>query len=140
MSDIYTKIKEHEEISKDLLEINDVERDGNCFYRTLSLYFTNDEMHFSFFREQIYSAAKNNMIELKEFFIEDKNNPILENTNKLKVYIEQIKENTFFAGVVGIYIASKIINIIIAVYGHFNLTLILRHIPIFFQIHQLMNI
>ena len=96
MSDIYTKIKEHKEISKDLLEINNVERDGNCFYRTLSLYFTNDEMHYAFFREQIYSAAKNNIIELKEFFIEDKNDPILAN-NKIEAYIDQIKENKFFA-------------------------------------------
>ena len=95
MSDIYTKIKEHKEISKDLLEINNVERDGNCFYRTLNLYFTNDEMHYAFFREQIYLAAKNNIIELKEFFIEDKNDPILAN-NKIEAYIDQIKENKFF--------------------------------------------
>ena len=58
MSDISTKIKEHIEINKDLLEINDVERDGNCFYHTLSLYFTTDETHYSFFREQIYLPGK----------------------------------------------------------------------------------
>jgi hypothetical protein len=81
----------------------------------LSLYFTNDEMHYAFFREQIYLAAKNNIIELKEFFIEDKNDPILAN-NKIEAYIEQIKENKFLAGVVEIYIAAKIFNIIIAVY------------------------
>ena len=33
MSEIISKIKEHKEIKKNLLEINDVERDGNCFYR-----------------------------------------------------------------------------------------------------------
>ena len=39
--------------------------------------------------------------------LEDKNDPILEN-NKIEAYIEQIKENKFFAGVVEIYIAAKI--------------------------------
>jgi hypothetical protein len=57
MSDISIKIKEHKEINKDLLEIDDVERDGNCFYRTLSLYFTKDETHYSFFREQVYITS-----------------------------------------------------------------------------------
>ena len=35
-------------------------RNGNCFYRTLSIYFTNDESYFKFFREQKYLAAFNN--------------------------------------------------------------------------------
>jgi len=107
MLDIFSKIKEHKEIKKNLLEINEVERDGNCFYRTLSLFFTKDESHYSFFREQIYLAAKNNINELRDFFVEDKNDPILDN-NKIEAYIEQIKENKFFAGVVEIYIAAKI--------------------------------
>ena len=37
MEAITTLIKTHKEINKELFEISDVERDGNSFYRTLSL-------------------------------------------------------------------------------------------------------
>ena len=69
MDNILLAIKEHKELDKEVLEIKDVQKDGNCYYRTLSLYFTDTESKYPFFRHQIYLAAQNNMENLKEFFI-----------------------------------------------------------------------
>ena len=49
------------------------------------------------------------MFNLKEFFNEDEGDPILLNY-KLDGYINKIKENVFFAGVIEIYIAFKLLN------------------------------
>lgn len=43
--------------------------DGNCYFRTLSLYFTQAQPYYEFFREQIYNGAKENLNDIKEFFI-----------------------------------------------------------------------
>ena len=49
MEKIIEIIKKHEEIDKDSVDIIDVDHDGNCYYRTLSLYFTNDESYYNIF-------------------------------------------------------------------------------------------
>ena len=49
MSDIYNLILSHKPLDKNLFENIDVGRDGNCFYLTLSLFFTNEESHYKFF-------------------------------------------------------------------------------------------
>ena len=46
-------IKNHKNLNKELFAINDVDRDGNCYFRILSLYFTNDQSYYQFFRELI---------------------------------------------------------------------------------------
>jgi len=119
MSDIKDKILSHQNLEKDIFDIKDVSRDGNCFYRTLSLYFTNDESYFKFFREQIYLAALNYKESLKEFFFQQEDDPILVN-QKLDGYIEKIKENKFFAGIIEINMAAKIFNLNIAIYELIN--------------------
>ena len=119
MADIKSLIISHQNLNKDLFKIIDVGKDGNCFYRTLSLYFTNEETYFNFFRNQIYLAAKNNIESLKEFFVEDEEDQILVN-NKIEGYIEKIKENMFFAGNVEINLAAKIFAINIAIYEIIN--------------------
>ena len=48
MGRIIEIIKKHEEIDKDSVDIIDVDHDGNCYYRTLSLYFTYDESYYNF--------------------------------------------------------------------------------------------
>ena len=48
MEDITNLIKAHKEINKELVEISDVGLDDNCFYRTLSLYFTSEESFIHF--------------------------------------------------------------------------------------------
>ena len=115
MENITQIIKQHLNLSKDICNIIDVGRDGNCFYRTLSLYFTGDESHYKIIRQNIYLAAKDNTEYLRNFFNADQNDPILVN-KKLEGYIETIKEDYFFAGAMEIYLAVKIFNINIAIY------------------------
>ena len=50
-----------------------------------------------FFRVQIHMAAKNNINELKDFFLPEVADPVIVDT-KLDGYINKIKENKFFAG------------------------------------------
>lgn len=56
-----------------------------------------------------------NLENLKEFFSEEEDDPILLNY-KLEGYINKIKENAFFAGTIEFYIAVKLLNINIAIY------------------------
>lgn len=79
MKKILEIIKKHEEIDKDSVVIIDIDRDGNCYYRTLSLYFTNDESYNNFFREQIHLAAKNNKNEFRYFFVSEDTDTVLVN-------------------------------------------------------------
>ena len=43
--------------------------DGNCFYRSVSSYYTNSEIYHSNIRELIYEYALNNKDLLKPFFL-----------------------------------------------------------------------
>lgn len=51
MENITKNIKHHLNLSKDICNIIDVGRDCNCFYRTLSLYFTGDGSHYKIIRQ-----------------------------------------------------------------------------------------
>ena len=115
MENIIKNIRQQMKVSKDICNIIDVGRDGNCFYRTLSLYFTGDESHYSIIRQNIYLAAKDNTECLRNFFDTTQNDPILVN-KKLEGYIETIKEDKFFVCAMEIYLAVKIFNINIALY------------------------
>ena len=106
MVDIKDKILSHQNLDTGIFDIKDVCRDGNCFYRTLSIYFTNDESYYKIFRERIYNAAINYKESLKEFFFEQEDDPILVN-QKLDGYIEKIKENKIFAEIIEINMAEK---------------------------------
>ena len=37
---LYELIKNNSDIPKNNLELHEIKKDGNCFYRVLSLYFT----------------------------------------------------------------------------------------------------
>lgn len=90
MAEIIEFLKNHKSIKKDLVEkIQDVIGDGNCYYRTLSLNFTNEESYYKFFREQIYLSAQDNINELKNFFVNNEKDEIL-NNNKIEGYINKI--------------------------------------------------
>ena len=51
MAKIFENLKNHKPLKKDLVNEYDVIGDGNCYYCTLSLYFTKYESYFNFFRE-----------------------------------------------------------------------------------------
>ena len=46
-----------------------VKGDGNCFYRALTLYLTNDEKNCKTLRELIYNNAVENKVFIKPFFL-----------------------------------------------------------------------
>ena len=45
-----------------------VKGDGNCFYRALTLYLTNDEKNYKTLRDLIYNNAVKNKEFIKTFF------------------------------------------------------------------------
>ena len=51
--------------------------DVNCFYRALSLYFTNNEVNYTFIREIIYNTANENKEFIKPFFLKGINDVVL---------------------------------------------------------------
>ena len=68
------------------------------------------------FLESKYTLlAKNNINELKDFFLSEAADPVIVNT-KLDGYINKIKEDKFFAGNIEIFLTTKIFNINIAIY------------------------
>ena len=81
MDNLLEIIRNHKELNKDFIDIKDVQKDGNCYYRTLSLYFTDNESKYPFFRHQIYLVALNDIDNLKEFFIDNVKDLILENNH-----------------------------------------------------------
>ena len=68
---IIYKIKLNQNIPKNLLFEIKREGDGNCWYRTLSNYFTGKQDNHKVFRRLIYEATKNNKQNLLPFFLED---------------------------------------------------------------------
>ena len=49
MIEILDAIKSHSPLNKDEFILQDVQRDGNCFYRTLPLFYSKEESNYSFF-------------------------------------------------------------------------------------------
>ena len=61
-------IKQRKDIPISLLEFIRVEGDGNCLFRTFSVYLYEIETRYKQLREQIYNYAKTNKEEIKDFF------------------------------------------------------------------------
>lgn len=62
-------IKNNLDIPKANLELHEVKKDGNCFYRVLSLYFTQDQNNHDIIRQLIYQTTKENKNNLFPFFL-----------------------------------------------------------------------
>jgi len=82
----------------------------------LIFYFIKDVSFYNLFRKQIYASALDNFENLEEFFYDDLVN------NKIDGYVDKIKKDGFFAGIIEIYLAVKILNINIAIYERKNIT------------------
>ena len=61
-------IKNRKNLYKELFAINDVDRDDNSYFRTLSLYFANDQSYYQFLCKLIYNTTKIISMILKTFF------------------------------------------------------------------------
>ena len=73
-----------------------------------SAYLYEIEIRYKEIRQQIYNYAKNNKEEIKEFFLENDKDDIIEN-KKIDAYIENIKEDKFKGGIIEIGKICKII-------------------------------
>ena len=90
--------------------------DGNCLYRFLAQFLTNDQNNHKIIREIIYQAALANKEHIKPFFLRDVSDNILAES-KLDNYIDKIKNNGFYAGIIEISLAAIIFNYTIVVYS-----------------------
>ena len=88
-----------------------IEKDGNCFYRTISQdYFGNQNFHEQI-RKQIYEYAFENKDNFANFILQDEG-------ITTEQYIEKIKLNKRFAGDLEISICSILYQINIYVYSY----------------------
>jgi len=108
---LYQKVLNHENLSKDIIDIKNVEGDGNCFYRAISQFLSNDELSHQIIRDEIFKKAqKRERSDLKGISLLE--NCDLSATN----YINNIQFDGGFAGDLEISIAHQLYDINIAVY------------------------
>ena len=110
-------IKNNKDLPKNLVILKEVIKDGNCFYRLLSIYFTESQNHHQIFREIIYESAKTNKDKFISFFSDDETqtDQILVNM-KYDNYLEEIKNDGFYAGNLELALASIIFKLNICIY------------------------
>jgi len=65
-------IKSNQDIPRDSLILHYISKDGNCWYRALSKFLTNDENNYKEIRQIIYELTKNNKSSFINFFISPK--------------------------------------------------------------------
>ena len=101
----------HEVIATDLINIVNVEKDGNCFYRVISYFLYNNQNKYNEIRNKIKERAREM----------HRNNPqnlhLIEGLDLSQTsYLNNRMNNGDFAGDYEISIAHKLYNINIAVY------------------------
>ena len=61
-----------------ILSIRTIYRDGNCYFRSLSYFFNNNQNYYEYYRNYLYNYLKNTEIkytfEFPYIIINDKNN------------------------------------------------------------------
>ena len=111
------RIHDKQPINQEEINISPITGDGNCFYRSISLYFTNEQTNHKIIREIIYEAAKEYKEDIKPFFLTGISDEILADA-KLENYIEKIKSDSFYAGIIELSLAAKIFYKTIIVYSN----------------------
>ena len=116
-SNLENLIKNNRDIPKNFVELKDVFGDGNCYFRVLSLYYTDDQNNYQIFQQIIYESAKRNKSEFASFFHDDESqiDEVLENM-KYDNYIETIKKDGFYARNLEIALSSIIFKLNISLY------------------------
>ena len=113
---IISKIVNKKPIKPNDVVVAPVNKDGNCFYRALSLFFTNSEGNHKIIRDIIYNVAIINKEFIKPFFLTGLEDDILAD-HKLENYIERIKNDGLYAGIIEISLATIIFNYTIIIYS-----------------------
>ena len=92
--------------------------DGNCWLRTLSLFFEGNQDNYKQYRKEVSEFCKDNKEELRKFFVQDvfnKNDKVLENYT-FDDYIENISKDYFYSGIIELLVSSQIYRINISIY------------------------
>ena len=110
---IYYNISKHLVIDDNNIYEKKINKDGNCFYNCLSYFFTGEQNYNLFFRYFLYKYVKDFQIEIKNEF---STVPFRDRDIDTTLYIDNIKEDGFFAGDFEISQSIFIFNINIAVY------------------------
>lgn len=81
-------------------------KEGNCFFKTISIYLTYTEENYKLIREIIADYAKANRNQFIEFFIKDNINQVL-GLIELNSYIDNIRKDGEYASIIEMSIAAK---------------------------------
>ena len=84
-------------------------------YIGLFLFLYENQENYNEIRQKIYKEAKKQKDIIKNFFIEDSNDPVIVNY-KINNYIEKIKENYFLGGIIEISLFLTIFKTNISIY------------------------
>lgn len=68
--ELYQYVREHKNLKPDLVKIENIMGDGNCFYRSMSYFFTGTESNYRKYRYEIYLHALNNRNIFPNIYIE----------------------------------------------------------------------
>ena len=113
--ELYETVTNHKDITSDLINVINIEKDGNCLYRAISYFLFNDQINHSYIRKEIKERAqqiqRNNPLKLD----------LIENLNlSISRYINDKMNEGAFAGDYEISLAHQLYNINIVVYEKIN--------------------
>ena len=109
------KTSDKQPINQEEIIVSPIIGDGNCFYRSISLYLTNKHSNHKIIREIIYETTKQCKENLKPFFLTGIADDILIDA-KLENYIELIKTDSFYAVIIELSLDVNIFQKTIIVY------------------------
>ena len=94
-------------------------KNGNCFFRSISVYLTDTQDNYNIIRELVSEYAKNHREIFINFFVNDNINEIL-GSIELNNYIDNISKDGEYAGIIEMSITTKIFNFNIYVHEEDN--------------------
>ena len=99
-------------VDEKIIYVRKIYGDGNCYYRSLSFFFINNQTYHLYFRNYIYNFIADHEEEITKDYpfinVEDNLIPMSE-------YIKKINTENFYAGEIELLMTSKIFNINIIV-------------------------
>ena len=78
-------------LKEDFIKVK-IHKEGNCFFRAISVYFTDTQEYHEIIREIITDYALENKDEFIEFFIQDNIDQVL-GSIELNDYLDKMKNN-----------------------------------------------
>ena len=101
-------------LKEDFINVK-IHKEQNCFFRAISVYFTDTQENHEIIREIISDYAMENKEEFIELFIQDNIEQVL-GSIELNDYLDKMKNNGEYASIIELSIAAKIFSINIHIY------------------------